>query len=49
MIAFHKIGSKQTVKALKKALSDDDAEVRLYAWEALKRLDAGKRKISYNN
>lgn len=39
MVTFLKIGSKQTVSALKKALSDDDAEVRLYAGEALKRLE----------
>lgn len=39
MVAFLKIGSKQTVSALKKALSDDDAEVRIYAGEALKRLE----------
>jgi hypothetical protein len=45
MVAFHKIGSKQTVEALKEALSDDDPEVRLYAEEALKRLGAGKRNI----
>lgn len=39
MVAFLKIGSKQTVSALKKALSDDDAEVQIYAGEALKRLE----------
>ncbi|MCK4337809.1 MAG: HEAT repeat domain-containing protein, partial [Candidatus Aminicenantes bacterium] len=42
MVAFLKIGSKKTGSALRKALSDDDAEVRLYAGEALKRLSAGK-------
>lgn len=39
MVAFLKIRSKQTVSALKKALSDDDDEVRIYAGEALKRLE----------
>lgn len=42
MVAFLKIESKKTRSALRKALSDDDAEVRLYAGEALKRLSAGK-------
>lgn len=37
MVAFLKIGSKKTGSALRKALSDDDAEVRLYAAEALKK------------
>jgi len=45
MVAFLKIGSKQTVSALKKALSDEDAEVQLYAGEALKRISTGKSKI----
>jgi len=40
IVAFLKIGSKRTLEALQKALSDEDAEVRLYAAEALKRLGA---------
>jgi len=39
VVAFLKIGSKKTGNALRKALNDDDAEVRLYAAEALKKLD----------
>jgi len=39
MVAFLKLKSKKTISALKKALDDKDPEVRIYAAEALKRLD----------
>jgi HEAT repeat protein/protein-S-isoprenylcysteine O-methyltransferase Ste14 len=38
MVTFLKIGSKKTVSALRRAIDDDDPEIRLYAQEALKRL-----------
>jgi HEAT repeat protein len=38
MVAFLKIGSPKTVSALKKALNDEDHEVRIYAQEALKKI-----------
>jgi HEAT repeat protein len=43
MVTFLKIRSKKTVSALRKALHDDDPEVRLYAEEALKRLGEDKK------
>jgi HEAT repeat protein/protein-S-isoprenylcysteine O-methyltransferase Ste14 len=44
MVAFLKIGSPKTESALKKALNDEDAEVRIYAREALKRLEEAKKR-----
>jgi HEAT repeat protein/protein-S-isoprenylcysteine O-methyltransferase Ste14 len=38
MVTFLKIESRKTLAALREALSDEDAEVRIYAREALKRL-----------
>ncbi len=42
MVTFLKIGSKKALTALKRAIDDDDHEVRLYAQEALKRLGADR-------
>jgi hypothetical protein len=46
MVAFLKIGSTKTVGVLREALNDQDHEVRIYAREALKQLDADKKKQS---
>jgi HEAT repeat protein/protein-S-isoprenylcysteine O-methyltransferase Ste14 len=44
MVAFLKIGSPKTSSALKKAMNDEDSEVRIYAQEALKKLDTDKQR-----
>ncbi len=46
MVTFLKLGSKKTVNALREALSDDDPEVRIYAQEALRRLDNEMRSTN---
>ena len=43
MVALLKIGSPDAREALKRASRDDDWEVRLYAEEALKRLEPAER------
>lgn len=43
MVAFLKLKSLKTVSALIEALNDEDHEVRIYAQEALKKLDAEKK------
>ena len=44
MVAFLKIGSQKTEGALREALNDEDSEVRIYAQEALKRLDEDRKR-----
>jgi protein-S-isoprenylcysteine O-methyltransferase Ste14 len=44
MVTFFKIGSRKTINALREALSDDDPEVRIYAQEALRRLEKEIKK-----
>jgi len=44
MVAFLKLESPKTVSALRDALNDEDHEVRIYAQEALKRLNSDKKR-----
>lgn len=44
MVAFLKLESPKTVNALREALNDEDHEVRIYAQEALKKLDTDKQR-----
>jgi HEAT repeat protein len=44
MTAFHKIGSETSLPALRRALHDEDFEVRIYAAEAIKAIEAKIRK-----